>query len=733
MTARIHLQHTVFSLVITAAAVASLLLPLPFAARAILTAFFFLGTGFVAGQGLFADEPRFWRTFLGTVCTLALTMATGSATYFLYKLDASSVALVLFIDVFAAAACCSWTLQRRKKVFQATTPPSSAESSAASAKPKLRSEPIVRAILGTLLTGVAVALVVYGFSILTGAATGTSIRSPWDVVPRMFFIVFFFAAVATLAAASGGLSPRVSLLAGSGLAVLATGVAMTVYTVGFGFDPFIHRATEATIFRDGFITPKPPYYLGQYALVTIIARLLGGGVSAIDAWLVPAAFALLIPCAYWSLRKAFGFGPSACAAAALSLLILPLDSFAATTPQGVANVVFLMTAFLALPTVTKGAFPRLALFLLASAAASIHPIAGIPLLVFATLVTLLSWYERRKGVFRKAALSVVILGVTLAGAVALPATFYVSSLHSGAGVTLDTDTLRSPTSLIETLQAAPVITRQFSALYDFVYSWKAWRDAALVLLAVLGLYVSRRRTRTGFVYLISGLVLASNYVLLKSVVQFPFLIAYERSNYANRLWELTLFVIAPMAVTAVAAIFSRAGRHVPTVRVMAALLLASLVTSSVYLAYPRRDKYENSRGWSSNSFDVEAVRGIEKDAGGAPYVVLANQSVSAAAVREFGFPRYYASKDAGRPAPIFYYPIPTGDPLYQIFLDTNAALGKRDAVTKAMDLAGVDTAYYVVSYYWWHAQEILLTAKKNADASWSVGDKDYVFKYVRKK
>ncbi len=729
MSTRLHLQHTAFSLVITAAAVSSLLLPWSFGVRAAIALVFFLGTGFIAGKGLFADEPQFWRTFLGTLSVLALTMAVGSAVYYLHRLDTASVALVLLVDAFVAGLCCARTAQRRKKIFNAT--PSVTPSDTAPA-PTKKVWLIVRAVTGTLLAGIAIALIAYGFFMLAGAATGTSIRSPWDVVPRMFFITFFFAAAATLAASAGGLAPKTSLLAAAGLALLAASVATTVYSVGFGFDPFIHRATEATIFRDGFISPKPPYYLGQYALVTIIAKLLGGSVNAIDAWLVPAAFSLLIPCAYWGLRKAFSFPPSASAAAALSILLLPLDSFAVTTPQGVANVVFLMTAFLALPAVTKGAFPRSVLFLFAAAAASIHPIAGIPLLIFAALVALLSSYERRR-TLHKVALAVAVMIVALVGAVALPATFMLNSLHSGAGVTLDADTLRSPTALIETLQAAPVITRQFSAIYDFVYSWKAWRDTVIVLLALLGVFVARKKTKTGFVYLVSGLVLASNYVLLKSVVQFPFLIAYERSNYADRLWELTLFVLAPMAVTAVAAIFSRAGKHVPSVRVVIALLLAALLTSSAYLAYPRRDKYENSRGWSTDSSDISAVRSIEKDAAGTPYVVLANQSVSAAAVREFGFPKYFASKDAAHPSPIFYYPIPTGDPLYQIFLDTNAALGRREAVRKAMDLAGVHTAYYVVSYYWWHAQEIILTAKRNADASWSVSDEDYVFKYVRTK
>ena len=47
--------------------------------------------------------------------------------------------------------------------------------------------------------------------------------------------------------------------------------------------------------------------------------------------------------------------------------------------------------------------------------------------------------------------------------------------------------------------------------------------------------------------------------------------------------------------------------------------------------------------------------------GVSPYIVLANQSVSAAALLRFGFHTYYGAQ--------FYYAIPTGAPLYQSYLD----------------------------------------------------------------
>jgi hypothetical protein len=81
---------------------------------------------------------------------------------------------------------------------------------------------------------------------------------------------------------------------------------------------------------------------------------------------------------------------------------------------------------------------------------------------------------------------------------------------------------------------------------------------------------------------------------------------------------------------------------------------------------------------------------------------------------------------------VFFYPVPTGGALYGIFLDANDSFGDRAQIERAMDLAGVKTAYYVVSYYWWDARRITVGAAKEADAKWNVRERNYVFKYLRK-
>ncbi len=162
---------------------------------------------------------------------------------------------------------------------------------------------------------------------------------------------------------------------------------------------------------------------------------------------------------------------------------------------------------------------------------------------------------------------------------------------------------------------------------------------------------------------------------------------------------------------------------------MALLVSASLV-SGTYLAYPRLDRHQSTRGWSTSATDLDTVSVIEEDADGKEYVVLTNQSIAAAAIRKFGFVDRYVTGDNGET--MFYYPVPTTSPLYDDFMGLNAAYGSRDIPEKVMDEMNVDRVYYVVSFYWWEAGRIVPLAKRNADAFWNVNEQNFVFRYDRK-
>ncbi len=694
---------------LTVAALTALFASLPVVTRGALALAFFVGMGAVFGDALLPQERQFWRAYFGTLGVIAVTIVAGSVLYFVTNIGTAITALLI---VFVATGT---------SVYAARSAPSSiARNSEATPLTLAR---IIKTVGGLIAIGIALTTTAYAVTILNSAATDGSIRSPWDVVPRMFFVLFFLAVLACIVAAHGNLTARLSLIPTAVLIALAVSVATLVYKVGFGFDPFIHRATEQVIFNQGMISPKPLYYLGHYVLVVVVSRLLGGFVPHVDASIVPFTLALVVPCAYYALRKTFNVSRSAAAAATILLLAFPLSAFVAPTPQGFADALFLLTVFCALPAAT-GVFPRHLVLLLTLATIAVHPLAGIPLLLFTAILFFLSSTQAARGIKSFARIFAAIV-IGLLGAFALPAMFLFNSWISHANVAIDKDALNTPNAAIQALVSHTVITRHFIAVYDFVYAWKSVRSVAILLIAAAGFVLLRRKTKVGTAFLFGAFIIFANFVLMRSVIRFPFLIDYERANYADRLFELLLFLAAPLALAAAAAAFDRLSRDRAPLRIGATVLVAMVATASLYLDYPRRDKYESSRGWSTSGYDVRAVQLIDQDAAGSPYIVLANQSTSAAAVREFGFKKYFSSQ-------IFYYPIPTGGPLYEKFLAMNAAFGTRAAAKEAMDLTGADTVYYVVTYYWWDAKRIILTAKKESDRWWSVDDKNFVFKYVKK-
>jgi hypothetical protein len=153
-----------------------------------------------------------------------------------------------------------------------------------------------------------------------------------------------------------------------------------------------------------------------------------------------------------------------------------------------------------------------------------------------------------------------------------------------------------------------------------------------------------------------------------------------------------------------------------------------VIAASLYSDYPRRDRFFNSRGLSTSKGDIETVSIIEKLAEG-DYIVLANQQVSAAALKVFGFGRYYKSSDGQE---LFFYPIPTSSPLYQYYLSMVDKTPARETMAKAMDLVGVKEGYLIVNKYWWAFPRIIAAGKTEAD-SWQAldGGSTYIFRYKR--
>jgi hypothetical protein len=209
---------------------------------------------------------------------------------------------------------------------------------------------------------------------------------------------------------------------------------------------------------------------------------------------------------------------------------------------------------------------------------------------------------------------------------------------------------------------------------------------------------------------------------LKFVISINFLIDYEQGDYANRILEISFYFLYPIIFYGLIIFLKKLSKQKEVIRILFIIFISALITSSLYLSYPRSDDYQTSQLFNISQTDIETVKWINQDAESENFIVLANQQVSAAAVKEYGFKKYFNSQ--------FYYPIPTNSPLYSYYLKMVDEEPKREYVDEAMINLGVKQAYFVMNSYWWRFKEITDEAKKTADSFKLINNgANIVFKY----
>ena len=670
---------------------------------------FFAGTAALVGGMAFPEERRPIRWTFGLLGALALTAVFGTLVYYVHKLDGLGLSWLLITTPWIAFAFTPFAANRRE-----------------------RAEPAVAAVekatpedsLSAVLLALTVVCDVAALRWLVGARTAEALRSPWEAVPPIFFLWIGLASACLVALAYRRRYPHLTLGAASLHLFTLLAPAVAVYAVGYGFDPFVHQAAERLVAAAGEITPKTPYYVGQYALVTVVSRLFRVATEHVDRLLLPTMAALFLPAAAaWLLRRGFGVARGLALVGAMGVFLLPLGAFVSTTPQGVADLFFLLTVVVGAAWLHAHRPPLGFVLVLAAASAAAHPLAGIPALLAAALLMVAKL--RHDGIALPRVSKAVVFGILLgAAALAVPLAF---SLREGTGSLPIEAALRKPiASLIESVPfEAPGLETRYRPLLDFAESVDRNYDLLWFLLAGAGAWLlGRRKPYRRSALALGGLSLAllAGAAVLRSGFTFQDVIGYEQGNYAARLYQGALLAAFPLVLAAFAWWWRALAKTDPGVRFLMSLVFAATVAALAYGAFPRLDDYRWSRGYSTSGHDVEAVRWINTHAIG-PYVVLANQSVSAAALREYGFRTYYGDQ--------FYYAIPTGAPLYGKYLSMVYDAPSRETMSAAMRDVGVAQAFFVVNDYWTGAAKIVDAAKKTADDWQEVdGGKVFIFRYT---
>ena len=680
----------------------------------ILLVAFVVGFGTWVGRWAAPDEQGVVRIWIGTWMLLSTVMLAGSAAYYVAEFTRPVAVMLAGFTGLAA-----WWLSRHAKIGWLERPHDLVSEAKHWVVPSVW---LAAAIAMAALSSLA--------WMLSSAATVDSVRSAWTFVPASVFLAFGLALTCIFALLIRGKERTLSILLCMAALFLFLAAAIIIFPLGFGFDPFIHQATEEHIAIFGSITPKPFYYVGQYALVLFIHHVFSLPIASINTLLVPLLAALSLPIAWYAAAAHLLRDRRVATATLAGLFLIPLGSFILTTPQGLANLWTLLLILAAVPALVRDERPHVWPLVIPSLAAlAVHPIAGLPAVLFVILLA----SDPVRNASRPVVSRIIFWSGAAVGCVVLPLSFMANSLRSTGSLGINLSSL-SNLSILSSL--SPFLANRFNPLLDFVYLYGYNAITLIVAIALIGWWISRKLVRGALrIPTIMAAALAINWFLLSTAVDFSFLIDYERQNFAARLVPLAAFFLVPFLILAVGTWMARVRQGPVSLRVGTIVLLAALGTASFYLAYPRNDAYETGHGFNVSQTDVDAVHAIENDAAGAAYAVLANQTVSAAAVRELGFVRYFGDQ--------FFYPIPTGGDLYALFLRMNDGPSLETA-TQALNLvnikcaadqnctqAEVTTLYYVVNDYWWEAPRIVETAKGTTTDWWALdGGAVHVFKFL---
>ncbi|MDD3285218.1 MAG: hypothetical protein PHG95_01055 [Patescibacteria group bacterium] len=632
---------------------------------------------------------KFSLTFEGLWLWLMLFTSASALVYFLYALD-----IIGLIAAFLIAGIVYTALNKQIKE------PTSAKNTIKNSK------------YFYLFSTAALILIISMLALAAGSATDKAIISPWTVINPWFFPLLLAANLSLIAALTrnGNNKYKNILLGLYYLAIFS--VAAIVYRLGYGFDPFIHQAAMAEINRVGFILPKTPYYIGQYSLIIALHKISGLSLALINQYFLPLISALSLPWLLSQLRQKSS-RPEAWLAI-IMLALIGFSPFILSTPQNFSYLLLLATIIFIYRQKNEALIISTAL-----AAFAIHPLAGIPAVLAAAWSFMQARWPRPK-ISRLLKEPTIIFSASF-----LAFCFSLWAVSGFASLSWQNFNL----SLLN-----PVFKNNenywLNLSYFFInnYFW-------LILGAVLIMIFRRRQIwpeesskEANNLRLFSAASLAAiaAYLISRSF-SFNNLIAYEQGDYASRLPIIAIIIAIPLFYELFRYLGQRSLKMEKLFKLTATIGLAFIMLASTYASYPRFDNYYNSRGYSTGEADITSVKKAEERADGEKYIALANQQVSAAALHEFGFYNRYIKKDGQE---IYFYPIPTGGPLYQYYLDMVYGKASRQNMTAAMDFTGVNRAYLIVNKYWWASDKIIAEAKMSADYWEKIGQgEDYLFEY----
>ena len=542
------------------------------------------------------------------------------------------------------------------------------------------------------------------------------IASPWQLIPHLFFAFFGALTILFILIAYLNRNNKLPLILFIAQTFLMSSVALIIYQIGYGYDPFLHLAAEKVIDATGTLTPKTFYYIGEYSLIIFLKNLTQLSLDTFNRALLPILFSVFLPTSLYYFFQAFSAKKRFALTAGLLAFTLPLTYFINTTPQGLTNLLCLIIILLSF-LVSSKQLSIYYLFFLTVLTCTIHPLYGVPIGLF----VLFTW-------LRTSALNakLKIAGQCLIGLIStivFPILFLGNSILSANKINLGL------TGINFQWENLFKFKKMYNFLYDLLYVYGYNFKLIYLILVAVSIFILWRFGKLRFfrtTLLFAGIFLV-NYLITKFFVNLSFVINQDKELFLNRILELAFYFLMPAFIYAVYLIvkksFQEKGNYWGRIFILFATVL--ILTMSLHFSYPIFDNYKNSKEYNVTQADIDSVHYIKDNARG-DYIVLANQMVAAAAIREFGFEKYYNGN--------FYYSIPTGNEknIYDYYKKMVFEEPKKENALAAMNVAGVNQAYLIVNKYWTNFPKIVERAKLTAD-SWQAIDNgdNYIFLYKK--
>lgn len=541
--------------------------------------------------------------------------------------------------------------------------------------------------LSNVLHLVSIFFSLSALALLIAGRTNDPLRSPWEIVPLWFFLIVAFSVGAQIGAVAR--ERAISLLSLASLVAqfaVAYGAAVAAFRFGYAYDPIIHQTAEQYVAEHGRITPLQPFYIGQYALVAALHFVSSAPVWIIDRLLVPVLATVVMPiAAFVGLYRGWGLSERRARLGALALTALPVAEFTFTVPHNL-TVLYAAWWVMLVPLFLRSRAGVAALLALSGAAAVTHPLVGVPLII-ATLVAVvvgnratLRWPFVALGSVSIGTSTLIMLGIfrLLHGEQFLAASSPFEYVENFISIFSFVGAAHRVRPLLQLLYG-------FSYLLPFVFiATGAWATVRAR---------SEQTAHRALLTLLGGIFFAI--FLISTLISIPNVATHEQNEFVLRLRYLLPLLVLPPAIALGATWFAAERSRMMRMGALCGLLLS--IVTALYITYPRTDGVLRP-GWNVSHSDIEAVRGIEHAAAGRPYVVLTNQIMSAAGLREVGFEQ--------RVAGMHTYPISLAEPHHEltqkILYDSFDA-----AAVHALAQRMSGTVFVAVHDYWYRAPQLL--------------------------